>query len=42
MSPSIKYNGTLINGDTIMIDEGNLVEFGKYFAHVITYYFNQK
>ena len=42
ISSSIKYNGNLISNDTIIIDDENLIEFGKYFAHVITYFYNQK
>lgn len=41
MSPSIKYGGSLVSNNTIIIDDSNLLEFGKYFAHIITFYFNQ-
>ena len=42
MSPSIKYYGSLISNDTILIDDINLIEFGKYFAHIVNHYFNLK
>ena len=42
MSPSIKYNGSLISNETIFIDDINLIEFGKYFSHIGNHYFNLK
>ena len=42
ISPSIKYRGYLINNDIIDINEKTLIEFGKYFAHSVTFYYNQK
>ena len=42
LSTSIKYNGSLINYEILYIDEGNLIEFGKYFAHIVNHHYNQK
>lgn len=39
---TIKYSGTLIDHEIIHIDESNLFEFGKYFAHIVNFYFVQK
>jgi len=41
-SNSIKYNGWLIGNNIIDIDEAVLLEFGKYFLHGVTYYYNEK
>ena len=42
MSTSIRYNSQLINSIIININEDNLLEFGKFFAHTVNHYFNTK
>jgi hypothetical protein len=42
MSPSIRYSGLLVNHDTIEINDINLIEFGKYFAHVANHHLDFK
>lgn len=42
MSPSIRYSGLLVSHDTIEINDTNLIEFGKYFAHVTNHHLDFK
>lgn len=39
---SIQYEGQLIGKGMVDIDDSSLLEFGKYFAHTITHYYNEK
>ena len=41
-STSIRYNSQLINSTLININDENLIEFGKFFAHVINHFNNNK